>query len=112
MGGTAFNLALLTVLSNPLLYLCLFLNLYRLYKRGFVLFGRQIGGDEDEEVRSTLHSLSLQVFTDHQKAVIAGLYWSLFLANAAGLAIVAKSLRTPRELRVQQQAEERQRREE
>merc|ERR1719498_240332 len=36
--GTVFNAALIFVFSSPILFLCLFLNMYRLYQRGFVLF--------------------------------------------------------------------------
>merc|ERR1711920_807192 len=41
--GTFFSFGLALTMSNPILYLCFFINLYRVYKRGFVLFGRQIG---------------------------------------------------------------------
>merc|ERR1719401_1072189 len=110
--GTAFNLAVLTVFSNPILYLCFFLNAYRLYQRGFVLFGRQFGGDEEgAHFNQFAHGLSTYNFSDQQKAIVASLYWGLFLLNAGGLALVGKSLLTPQRLIAQQKEEdERQRR--
>eukprot|EP00419_Tripos_fusus_P004240 CAMPEP_0172681894 /NCGR_PEP_ID=MMETSP1074-20121228/17772_1 /TAXON_ID=2916 /ORGANISM="Ceratium fusus, Strain PA161109" /LENGTH=399 /DNA_ID=CAMNT_0013500471 /DNA_START=157 /DNA_END=1356 /DNA_ORIENTATION=- len=96
--GTGFNLCLLFVLSNPILYLCFFFNMYRLYKRGFVLFGRQIGGG-DEAGDATLRGLTLSNFTDNQKAMVAAMYWGLFLLNAGGMFYVSKSLQSPQQIR-------------
>lgn len=107
--GTGFNFALLFVFSNPLLYLCLFLNLYRLYTRGFMLFGRQIGGGDDVGDQ-TLRGLTLSNFSDKQKAAVASMYWGLFLLNAGGMLLVSKSLLTPQQIREQQALEERERR--
>jgi len=108
--GTAFNAALLTVFSNPILYLCFFLNLYKIYQRGFMVFGRQIGGDTEATFNDVARALTIQTFTDKEKMVVAGLYWSLFLMNAGGMMLVGNSLRSPQELRQEQVVEERERR--
>jgi len=107
--GTGFNLGLLFVLSNPILYLCFFFNVYRLYKRGFMLFGRPIGGG-DESGDATLRGLTISNFTDNQKATVAAMYWGLFLLNAGGMFFVSKSLLSPQQMRQQQMLEERERR--
>lgn len=103
--GTGFNLCLLFVLSNPILYLCLALNLYRLYTRGFTLFGRQFGGG-DQSSQETLRSITLSNFTDQQKSIVLGLYWACFLLNAGGMYVVGTSLKSPQQLRAQQQQED------
>jgi len=108
--GTAFNAALLCVFSQPLLYLCFFLNLYKIYQRGFMLFGRQIGGDFEASFNEVARALTIQTFTDKEKLTVAGLYWSLFLLNAGGMLLVGQSLRTPQELRHQHLVDERERR--
>lgn len=103
--GTAINMAACAVLGNPILYLCLILNAYRLYRRGFLLFGRQFGGDE--EGGNTMHyGLSAHNFSDRQKAAVAGMYWGLLLLNAGGLALVSKSLMSPQRLQAQRSEEE------
>jgi len=107
--GTAFNLGLVFVLSNPILYLCFFFNIYRLYKRGFVIFGRQMGGG-DETGNATMRGLTMSNFTDNQKATVAAMYWGLFLLNAGGLFFVSKSLLSPQQIRQQQMLEEQERR--
>lgn len=107
--GTVFNAALITVLHSPVLYLCLFLNLYRLYQRGFVLFGRQFGGSDEEPNYASGYSLTADVFSDRHKVIIASLYWMLFVLNAGGMVMVSKSLLAPQTLRRQQQAEQRER---
>lgn len=107
--GTAFNLGLLFVLSNPILYLTFFVNIYRLYKRGFVIFGRQIGGG-DEIGDATIRGLTMSNFTDNQKATVAAMYWGLFLLNAGGMFFVSKSLLSPQQIRQQRMLEERERR--
>merc|ERR1712014_561877 len=89
---------------------CLFLNMYKLYQRGFVLFGRQFGGSDEEPNYDTGRGLSTNVFSDQQKVIIASLYWALFVLNAGGLALVANSLLTPQRLKEQQLAEDRERR--
>lgn len=96
--GTALNAGLMIVLSNPILYLCFFLNLYRLYQRGFSIFGRQFGGSDDAAYHEVARGLTVSNFTDSQKITIALLYWSLFLLNAGGMMFVGKSLRSPRQL--------------
>merc|ERR1719215_2492316 len=108
--GTVFNAALITVLHSPILYLCLFLNMYRLYQRGFVLFGRQFGGSDEEPNFEAGGGVSTNVFTDRHKVIIASLYWALFMVNAGGLAFVSKSLLAPQALRQQQKVEDQERR--
>lgn len=108
--GTGFNVAVICVFHNPILYLCLVLNLWRLYQRGFVMFGRQFGGDEDQPVNQSTYGLSANYFSDQQKVIVGSIYWSLFLLNAGGLAMVGKFLLTPQKLVEQQKAEEREQR--
>eukprot|EP00928_Gymnodinium_smaydae_P034569 TRINITY_DN24465_c0_g1_i1.p1 TRINITY_DN24465_c0_g1~~TRINITY_DN24465_c0_g1_i1.p1 ORF type:complete len:439 (-),score=63.99 TRINITY_DN24465_c0_g1_i1:87-1403(-) len=107
--GTGLNFILMIALSNPILYLCFFLNLYRLYTRGFEIFGRRIGGG-DEAGDRTLRGLTVSNFTDNQKALVASMYWGLFLLNAAGMLYVSKSLMSPQQIRQQRLQEERERR--
>lgn len=107
--GTVFNLAVAYVLQSPILYICLFLNMYRLYMRGFVLFGRQFGGSDEEPNYAAGFSLTADVFTDRHKVIIASLYWILFLLNAGGMALVSSSLKSPQTLRQQQMAEQKER---
>lgn len=107
--GTVFNAALLTVLPNPILFLCLFMNMYRLYQRGFMVFGRQFGGEDTGPNFEAGSGVSATVFNDKAKVIIASLYWALFILNAGGLTYVSKSLRSPQTLRQQQQREERER---
>merc|ERR1719329_612535 len=107
--GTGINFAMLFVLPNPILYLCFFVNLYRVYQRGFTLFGRQFGGD-DEAGNHTARGLTANMFSDQQKGAVALMYWSLFLLNAGGMFLVAKSLQSPQQIRRQQQLDEQERR--
>jgi len=96
MLGTAFNAGLLVsgLTSHPLLWLCFFLNLYRLWTRGFEAFGRRFGGSGEggsgDELGNSLN--------DGQKVFVGICYWALFLAGVGGMQLNEKYLVTPQKL--------------